>query len=342
MIKILLGVFADEINAQNINGLNIARNLNKDKFEAHMFYSGATEPTIEGIVFHKISKKTYLRNIQRLFFYLNNRFDIYYFPRLGKAEYVFGSIYGNNRCIITSIELETMLDDKAKMRFMCRKARSVVTINSLLQKNAQRRYGLKTQILYLGCDKTNYIHEKHNHLSRVAFIGTVTYRKRPDLVLMLAKDFPSVVFEFIGDGPMRKELEEHSKLEGMNNVLFTGRIANEMVYEHLKKCDLLLITSENEGQPKTSLEAGSIGVPTCYIRTNYEIDHVKNNETGFVVNSVDEMRDVLSSLADDFSKYNTISTNVKNECKKYLWENLITDYEFYFETQHRQTKRKSN
>lgn len=327
----MLGVYADEINAQNVNGLNIAKNLNKDLFEPHMFYLGDKKPDTENIVFHKISHNIKKRNYERLKLYIHNKFDVYYFPRLGKAEFIFGVLFNKKRRIVTTIELETMFDNKLKMFFICKCSSAVISINTMLSNNALERFGLQTHILYLGANESNIGHVMHNRLTRVACIGTLTMRKRPDLIMKLAFKFPQIEFIFVGDGPLKLELEERKNKYNISNVRFMGQVSNNKVYEVLATCDLLLIASDNEGQPKTSLEAGIMGVPTCYIRTNYKIDHVLNNITGFEVNSYEEMERVLQNLDNDFTNYEVISFNVKNECQKYLWKNIIHSYETFFE-----------
>lgn len=326
----MFGVYADEINAQNINGLNIAKYLNKSIFEPHMFYVGKEKPNIKKIFFHKVSIDLKLRNIEKFMFYLNNKFDIYYFPRLGKAEYMFGKILYKSRCIITTIELETLFNNKLKIQFIKNNAFSVISINNLLKKHAEEMHGIKSSVLYLGCDNPRYIRKQHDHLNRIAYVGTMTQRKRPDLVLDLAKRYPNLTFIFIGDGPLRIKLENIVKKQNIKNVVFEGRVSNDKVYKILSTCDLLLITSENEGQPKVSLEAGTIGVPTCYIKTNYRIDHVINKQTGFVVNNIDEMAAVLEGIIKDYKSYDEISKNIICECKKYYWKNLIKSYEDYY------------
>lgn len=330
-IKLLLGVYADEVNAQNINGINIAKNIDKQRFEIHMFYVGEHEPNMIGVIFHKISKNIKKRNLERLLFYMTSFFDIYYFPRLGRAEYIYGLFFYKKRCIVTSIELESMFENKIKMHYLSKYSSSVIAINNMLQQNAKIKYGIQAYVLPLGADDVEQQREIHNSLVRVACIGTITQRKRPDLIMKLASSYPQIEFVFVGEGPLKKELENRKENLNLNNVCFKGQVSNKKVYEILGKCDLLLIASENEGQPKTSLEAGILGVPTCYIKTNYRIDHVINGVTGFEVSSYEEMFNVLQNLLDNFETYYQISSNVKVECQKYLWKNLIIKYEEYFE-----------
>lgn len=90
--------------------------------------------------------------------------------------------------------------------------------------------------------------------------------KRVDRVidaLRLIKDIP-VKWVHIGDGPLRRELEERtSLLPGNISVSFHGKLTAEGVLDYYlnNKVDVLVNTSESEGVPVSIMEAFSASVP---------------------------------------------------------------------------------
>ena len=122
-----------------------------------------------------------------------------------------------------------------------------------------------------------------------------------------------------------------NRKKSQKNVKLTGKIANKEVYNELNNSDLLIITSDNEGQPKVSLEAASLGVPTCYIKENYKIDYISNMETGFEADSIEDMIKIIKKINNNSELLKKNSRNVAEVAKKYSWNLLIKDYEKYFE-----------
>lgn len=330
MIKILLGVYGDEINAQNINGVEISKRLDKKKFEIHMFYYN-NRPDIDGVIFHKTGKNKLLKNIRKMYTFMRNDYDIYYLPRLEKTDLLFAKIYSKKRCIISSIEIENAIYVKKYKEFFCKDIFDFFSINNELKNRVLKDWKKDTDILYLGYCETGILPNVKEKINNICFVGSLTERKRPMFFLKIASMFPEIGFKMIGDGPLKREVIKYIKENDIRNVELTGRIANENVYNELNKSDLLVITSDNEGQPKVSLEAGSLGVPTCYIKENYKIDYISNMETGFEVNSIDDMINLIKTISEDSELLKKNSRNVAQVVRKYSWDLLINDYEKYFE-----------
>lgn len=92
----------------------------------------------------------------------------------------------------------------------------------------------------------------------VGSIGRLCWDKGYQYLLQAARiiltERPGVHFAIIGDGPMRKELEEESERLGLKDkVLFTGM--RKDVKGLLKQFDIFVLSSVNEGLPIALLEA---------------------------------------------------------------------------------------
>lgn len=329
MIKIILGVYGDEINAQNINGVEIAKRLNNIEFEPHMFYY-QNKPEVSGVIFHKTSSNKIIRNIVKLLIYIKGKYDIYYIPRVEKIDVIFSKLFRKKRCIVSSLEIENALHDPKLKNFFCETIFNFFTINKELKNGVEKFWNKDIDILYLGyCRKKsgNFIKSK---LKRIAFVGSLTQRKRPDYIIDIAEKFHNIEFIIIGDGELKNDLLIKVKEKKLDNVLFLGKLSNDDVYSRLSECDLLLITSENEGQPKVSLEAASLGVPTCYIKNSYKIEYINNEETGFEVLNLEEMEKLINKIIKNPNFLKAVSINLIDSIKVFDWDILIKDYEYYF------------
>jgi glycosyltransferase involved in cell wall biosynthesis len=77
---------------------------------------------------------------------------------------------------------------------------------------------------------------------------------------MVKKLIPSATLQIIGDGPLRRKLEELTiNLNLTTDVTFIGRTTN--VQQYLSDWDIFVLTSKYEGFGLVLLEAMSLNVP---------------------------------------------------------------------------------
>jgi hypothetical protein len=154
------------------------------------------------------------------------------------------------------------------------------------------------------------------------FVGRLSHEKRPELFVELARTtgFKSFV---IGDGLLRLSLEEHSK--DIPNLIFMGQKQNP--WESTSEQDLLVLTSDYEGDGLVALEAISIGIPVALRRTS------DLQRMGFPQRSYFDNIQSLSSrlLASGFSDFHiteaermTILQNRTPESVTKLWVEFLS------------------
>ncbi len=106
-------------------------------------------------------------------------------------------------------------------------------------------------------------------LLHFVWIGSIENRKALIILLeslILIKNRNNFIIDIIGDGPLRRELEEFSKKNNISDCLkWHGNIPREEVINLLSGSVLNIITSVSEGNPTTIWEAMSVGVPTMTI-----------------------------------------------------------------------------
>ena len=92
----------------------------------------------------------------------------------------------------------------------------------------------------------------------------------------------STVFLIVGDGSLRKELEEFVQKTGMNqHVLFLGQ--RDDIEEILSITDVAVLTSQSEGISNFIIESLASQVPVVATECGGTREIVDNGETGFII-----------------------------------------------------------
>jgi alpha-1,3-mannosyltransferase len=169
--------------------------------------------------------------------------------------------------------------------------------------------------------------------NRLVYIGRVSKNKRIDhlinTVFYIKKNIPDIKLYVVGsdEKDLRKTLEGHVRERGLEkNVIFTGRVSDEELLDHLRKAQLYLFASEYEGGAIISvLEAMAAGVPAV---VNSEIEETYkewliNNKTGFIIDYRNHQKsaEIITKLLK--KDKNKISENGKEMSKKYDWTEVV-------------------
>lgn len=323
-IKLLLGAYIDSVNAQDINCYNIAKYIDKDKFEVHALTHRA-DVNIPGVVCHPISKGRVLKNIEKYLIMKKIKADVYYLPRVEKVDIEFAK--RSKKCITSSVEIQTVYENKTYKKFFNKYISGYFCISEFLNTLNMKYWGKKVLVLYLGvsADLEDICRKS---LKNIIWIGSVVPRKRPEYLIELAEYFHNLNFIMVGDGKLLENIKYKTK--EISNITFVGKTDNANVLEWLKRSDLLVITSEREGLPKVVLEAASKGVPSVYINEYYKIDYIENGINGYEVPDINSMIAVIELLASNDKKYISCSEHASKLARKYHWSILIKQYEDFF------------
>jgi glycosyltransferase involved in cell wall biosynthesis len=120
---------------------------------------------------------------------------------------------------------------------------------------------------------------------RLLWIGRFADVKDPILAIEAFAKLPEMIrknieFTIVGDGDLLESTRNEAMRLGLT-ITFTGWHSSPI--ELLEKCDLLLMTSKNEGLPVGMLEAASVGVPTLSTNVGGVGDFIADGETGWLV-----------------------------------------------------------
>lgn len=337
--KIFLGAYVNFPNAQNVNCDHIAKQLDKEKFEVHIFYIHNRPVDQEvyqkaGIHLHKLILRKYFWFWHKLFVMWKAKCHIYYLPKGESADRTFAKWQKKSKKLfLSSVEgviTRTTNNTPKKFSYHTERMDHSFAISNCIAHSVKQYWDVQMEVLPLGVAKLPYEAEQKKAITRVIWVGNIKANKRPQYLIEIAKKFPQLHFTMVGDGDMDKVIREKIAEYGLTNVELTGRIPNEQVYEKMRECDLLLMTSQFEGLPKVIQEAAQCGLPSIYMAESYKVDFLKSGVNGYEAYSLQEMEEKLAYLLENPEKYREMSQKAAEIIQEYTWENLIPKYEEYF------------
>jgi len=158
--------------------------------------------------------------------------------------------------------------------------------------------------------------------SNLIFVGILEPLKHLcdaiEAVRLLKKQGVNVTFTIVGDGPIRKQMEELVNKQKLSKcILFKGYIhdSNQLKQEYMA-ADILLLPSISEGTPKVLAEAMSCGVVPIAVAgvgsNDYIIEHGRNglltpaNSPGAIADNIKLLRsswETYTSIVDQGYAY---------------------------------------
>lgn len=337
-IRLFLGGYVNFPNAQNINCDNIAKYIDKEKFEVHVMYTNKKEIDksiykSKNIKLHKLIHHRFIWYWSKYLIMLLGNYDIYYLPKMEQVDIDFAKRH-KNKVFISSIE--GVITDNTNNSIEFRNYHTKImddsfTISRCIAESVKKYWNIETTVLPLGIVEQPLKEQYNESVKKIIWVGNIKSNKRPKLLLQCAKAFPEISFYMIGDGDLLSEIKWVCKDENINNIFFTGRIPNEEVYKYMEECDLLLMTSEYEGLPKVIQEAAQCCIPSIYINENYEVDFIQSGVNGFAVHDIEAMISCIRYLMNNPQLYRSMSEAVYESIQPYTWKNVIQEYELFFE-----------
>jgi glycosyltransferase involved in cell wall biosynthesis len=149
---------------------------------------------------------------------------------------------------------------------------------------------------------------------------------------MVISIFPRVKFLVVGDGPLRKELEDLADQLGLQrNVIFLGfRKDLSKIYADL---DVVVLTSLNEGLPVAIIEGMTAAKPVVAFDVGGVKDLVQDNITGILVpfGEVHKLADSIIHLLKDPQECERLGQNARRKAYPHLdYRRLVGDMEKFY------------
>ena len=161
----------------------------------------------------------------------------------------------------------------------------------------------------------------------IVSIGNLIRSKRFDLTICaFASAFggqQNITLKIIGDGPLRKKLEEMSReLHIADQVVFTGRLSRAEVAAQLAECDLFVLASDFETFGVVYIEALACGLPVIGTR-NGGAEDIITEDVGCLVdiNNQEQLAEAMKYVYGHFGEVN--KRDFVNWCQERFGEDAI-------------------
>ncbi len=120
----------------------------------------------------------------------------------------------------------------------------------------------------------------------IGIFGRLIKQKQHTIFLEVAKnilqEWPEAVFLIVGDGPLRDEIRQYAyELKILDNIYMLGR--QKQVIGLYALCDIVLLTSEEEGLPNVVLESMLMGKPVVAFDVGGVGELIESEKTGIIV-----------------------------------------------------------
>jgi glycosyltransferase involved in cell wall biosynthesis len=120
------------------------------------------------------------------------------------------------------------------------------------------------------------------------FVGRFQEVKDPIFLLHafaeIKRQLPDAILVLVGDGNLKEKMLETTNALGLSgSVHFVGVLSQPEVATLYRAADLFLMTSHNEGMPRSPLEAIGCGLPVVTTKAGEVERFVHSGETGEVV-----------------------------------------------------------
>lgn len=174
------------------------------------------------------------------------------------------------------------------------------------------------------------VRERCGFDSFVLFVGSLTPRKAPDLLLHALVETPDTRCVFAGNGPMRGKLEALARSLGVaGRVAFLGDVAPSDLGRLYVDADLVVIPSVSEGTPLVAFEAMACGTPVLSSRIAGLPELVHDWSTGFLVKpgDVGQLAVAIRFLTMDAELLSRMGREAQMKIRKrFLWPNVAVEY----------------
>jgi L-malate glycosyltransferase len=167
--------------------------------------------------------------------------------------------------------------------------------------------------------------ERGNKKIIVISIGRLIERKGYSDLIEAISNMKNVELQLIGDGNLLDRLKSEARSFN-SNVKFLGKKEHGDIPEFLKKADVFVLPSLNEGMSNAILEAMACGLPIITTDTGGSKELVKENGVIFRKGDVNELRSVLKKFEKDKTLIVKMGDISRRMVEEMSWDNVVQKY----------------
>jgi len=195
------------------------------------------------------------------------------------------------------------------------------TVTSRIDEIKLKKFFLvnKKKILFL----PNWVevknHKNDNGNDNFVSVGRLEEQKNYEFLI---KEFSNldIGVDLIGEGSLRNHLKDKSR-ECNSKINFLGKFSNKEVLEKIQEYKYFILTSKYEGNPKTLLDAMSLGVIVIAPNIPNISEIIKHNENGILFNLKKNSLRNLVKILDTFDL-----SKIRKNAYGYIKTNHSLDY----------------
>jgi len=215
-------------------------------------------------------------------------------------------------------------------------AKEIIVVSTSLKKEILQNINpnLKIKVIPMGIE-TKIFKSKASKRNgnTLIFVGRLAPEKGVFFLIkamaIIREEFPAVKLLIIGDGTLKKELEDLTINLGLErNIKFLGSIDNRKLPSYYSKADIFVGPSINEGFGRTFVEAGLCGCALIGARTGGILDIIKHKKNGLLCNPGDEkdLAEKVIFLLKNKKIRDNLAENAKNNLKKFDIDKTTNQY----------------
>jgi glycosyltransferase involved in cell wall biosynthesis len=323
-------------NAQQLTVKEIVARLCPERFHVTMFSAEQPDPRIAArpntLLIPARPHGNTRRFLTRL---LLARPDIYFFPRTGPLDRAVFNLrtLGLRTALVTYIVMAVdAVTGSGMIGRSVREGDLVVGNSKHVAETIRQGFGAEASVIYDGIDRRHYFSAERaeNEVPVVLYAGSFQPRKRVELTIQQAARHPHVHFRLAGHGETENGCRALAQQFGCSNVEFMGHLTSSELGEEMRKADIFLFPSILEGHPQVLGQAGACGLPSIAMNL-YRPDYVLNGESGFLVESDDELAGKLELLLRDANLRRSMSRVAARHALNFAWDRIVLQWQEVFE-----------
>lgn len=180
---------------------------------------------------------------------------------------------------------------------LVKRLQSLTNLTGYVSNNLRQIYGLKlksdrtyVENEFMFAESSYFEGAKSQSCIEFLFVGRLVTLKRVEMMIEafeeIHKAYPNTVFNIVGDGPLRNELEKlASSTTASNCIHFKGWLKGDEILKIYKSSNIMLLCSTSEGLPLVLLEAMANNV-LVIVNNVGGISEIVTNELGFLIDDI--------------------------------------------------------
>lgn len=202
-------------------------------------------------------------------------------------------------------------------------ARRIIAISTTTRESLVDDYGIdpdRVTVIPVGIDASVFRPTgAEKTAGSVLYVGRLCERKNIpclfEAIGIVKRSVPGVRLSLVGDGILRKKLEELAREKGLSDTItFLGKVSEGELVDLYSKAQVFVLPSLFEGFGIVCLEAMACGTPVVATRVPGIVDIVDDGRTGVLVSGDSrEMAGAIQRLLMEPETRSTIAVNGREE-----------------------------